>query len=128
VLAINSHRNRDSPVPDSAFIRVQFFVLVITSIVLPVFILYYLNSRKTIRRHTVLYYGVFLLLLGAVDVGLLRRLAVIAKQTPTLLDDFVFASEISVCLYILPVIAVGVGVNLISHVLILHLRRVESPD
>jgi hypothetical protein len=49
-----------------------------------------------------------------------------------LIDDYFFASEISVALYLLPVIFASTGTNLISHILIRHLteaeRRFERED
>jgi hypothetical protein len=111
---------------DSAFLKGEFFALIATSLLIPVVMFRYLVTRAQIRQAAVLWYAVLLLLLGGADVMLLRRLAIIAHRTPTLFDDAVFASEISVGLYLLPVVAVGIAVNLISHILIDHLKRVET--
>jgi hypothetical protein len=55
----------------------------------------------------------------------MQHLAGMAKNTPSLLDDRIFASEISVALYLLPVLFAGIGVNMISHVLTSHLVDAE---
>ena len=44
---------------------------------------------------------------------LLQSLAAVAKNTPSLADDAVFISELSIALYVLPVVFGGIGVNLI---------------
>lgn len=49
-----------------------------------------------------------------------------ATKTPSLIDDRVFTSELLVALYLLPIIFVGVGVNILSHILISHLSDVEK--
>jgi hypothetical protein len=113
---------------DSVFVKAEFFSLIATSIILPFMIFSRLNARKRIRRGSILLYGLFLISLGAIDVVLLKRLAIMSLKTPSLLDDYVFASEISAGLYLLPVISAGIGVNLLSHVLIGHLERVEDPE
>ena len=55
----------------------------------------------------------------------MQHLAGMAKNTPSLLDDRIFASEISVALYLLAVLFAGIGVNMISHVLTSHLVDTE---
>ena len=57
---------------------------------------------------------------------MLQRLNERVKISPALFDDRMFASEISVALYLLPVIFAGVGVNVISHVLVSHLIGAEK--
>ncbi|MNV98981.1 hypothetical protein D3C71_1942950 [compost metagenome] len=66
------------------------------------------------------------MLISGVDVYLLQSLAAVAKNTPSLADDAVFISELSIALYILPVVFGGIGVNLISHVLLRHLTEAEK--
>ena len=70
--------------------------------------------------------SIALILLSGADVFLLRRLKDMALATPSLLDDKVFASEFTVALYLLPLLFGGVGINLVSHVLVEHLRTVET--
>lgn len=67
-----------------------------------------------------------LILISGIDVFLLQRLAVRAKESASLLDDYVFSSELSVALYLLPALFAGVGVNAISHILISHLIESEK--
>lgn len=54
----------------------------------------------------------------------LRHLAEAARNTSSVFDDQVFASEYSLALYLLPLLPAGVGVNIFSDVLLNHLRRV----
>ena len=49
-----------------------------------------------------------------------------AKLTPSLADDAVFVSELSLALYLLPAMVGGIGVNVISQVLIRHLVEAEK--
>ena len=49
-----------------------------------------------------------------------------AKTTPSLADDAWFSSELTIALYLLPVVFGGIGVNLISHVLLHHLTAAEE--
>jgi hypothetical protein len=49
-----------------------------------------------------------------------------AKHTASLWDDRLFSSSVSVALYVLPVAFAGVGVNIISHVLLRQLTRAEG--
>jgi hypothetical protein len=64
--------------------------------------------------------------LAGFDVYLLQVLAQLAKQTPSTADDVVFDSEITVGLYLVPALLAGIGVNVISHVLIQHLSDAQQ--
>ena len=106
-------------------IKLEFWVLILCSVVAPVVIYVYLMRRASIARFAVALFGLFLVLLAGTDVVLLKSLMQIAKLTPSLADDLVFGSEFSLALYLLPVLSASVGCNLISHVLITHLRVAE---
>jgi hypothetical protein len=41
-------------------------------------------------------------------------------------ERFIFSSELSMALYLLPAVFAGIGVNLLSHVLIGHLNEAEQ--
>jgi len=71
-------------------------------------------------------WGVTLLAIAGVNVVLLRRLADLANVSPTLIGDTVFKSELSVTLYLLPILFAGIGVNMLSHILISHLTDAEK--
>ena len=110
---------------DSVIVKLEFFLWVLFSIVLPVGIYGYMLWKKIISRMSVLAFGVSLILISGVTVYLLQRLNELVKLSPALFDDRIFASETSVALYLLPVIFAGIGVNVISHVLISHLIGAE---
>lgn len=110
---------------DSVIVKLEFFLWILFSIVLPVGIYAYMLWEKIISRMTVLAFGVSLILISGITVYLLQRLNELVKISPALFDDRIFASEISVALYLLPVIFAGIGVNVISHVLISHLISAE---
>ena len=74
---------------DTAFLKGEFFALIATSLLIPAALFRYLVTREQISQAAVLLYAVLLLLLGGADVMLLRRLAEIARHTPTLVDDAV---------------------------------------
>lgn len=43
-----------------------------------------------------------------------------------MLDDAVFTSELATALYLLPALFAGIGVNMLSHILISHLAQAEK--
>ena len=111
---------------NSVFVEMQFWLLVVFSLLLPAAVYWGLLVKHAISRYTVLVFGVALVLIAGVDVYLLQSLAVKAKATISSVDDSVFLSELSVALYLFPLAFGGVGVNLISHVLVQHLEKAEA--
>lgn len=112
--------------PLHVFLEAEFLVLVLCSLVLPGAIYWFLFRRDSISRLSVLGFAVVLIVLAGIDVYLLQALAGISDRTPSVLDDRLFLSSISVALYILPAVFAGIGVNLLSHLLVDHLHRAES--
>lgn len=110
----------------SVFVELRFWVLIVFSVVLPAGIYAALLRTRAISRMAVLGFGVALVLIAGVDVYLLQSLTSVAKITPSLADDAVFRSELSIALYVLPVVFGGIGVNLISHILLQHLSEAET--
>ena len=110
---------------DTVFFNFQFISLVATSVFIPVGIYYFLLKKQAISRLTVLMFASILIALSGVDVFLLQSLAQAAKTTLSILDDKWFSSELSIALYLFPALFAGVGVNLVSHVLIDHLVIAE---
>lgn len=109
----------------SVFIELRFWFLLLFSIVVPSAIYYALLVRRAVSSGTVLALGLLLTVLAGVDVFLLQSLSHLAAKTPSVADDAVFLSEVTVALYVLPVLFGGVGVNLVSHVLVRHLTQAE---
>ena len=110
----------------SVFVELRFWLLVVFSVVVPVGIYGALLATRSISRFAVLWFGVALVLIAGVDVYLLQTLATLAHTTTSLTDDIVFTSELTVALYVLPLVFGGMGVNLISHVLLRHLSEAEG--
>ncbi len=110
----------------SVFVELRFWVLVVFSLVLPAGIYALLLRTRAISRMAVLGFGIALVLIAGIDVYLLQSMAALARHSPSLADDPVFASEVSIALYVLPVVFGGIGVNLISHVLLHHLTEAEK--
>lgn len=110
----------------TVFSEVEFWLLITFSFVLPVLIYWLLLSKRTIAQTTVLLLGVALVGIAGVDVYLLQTLKSMAKLSPSLVSDAIFVSEVSVALYLLPAMFGGVGINLVSHVLINHLHEAEK--
>ena len=114
---------------DNAFIHIEFWLLLLASLAVPLTIYFGLLWVRRISRYSILLFAFALLLLSAADVLLLEHLADIARATPSVFDDKVFASEFSLTLYLLPLLSAGIGINLISNVLVEHLQRVtRTPD
>ena len=110
----------------SVFTELTFWLLIGFSFVSPCLLYAVLHAKRAIARHTVLLLGGMLLVIAAVDIYLLQSLATLAKLTPSLADDAIFVSEISLALYLIPVMFGGIGINVISHVLIAHLSEAEK--
>ncbi len=113
---------------NSAFFEIEFSLLVVFAIILPASIYSYMMWKKAISRKSVLLFGFALIAIAGVSIYLLQRLNVIAKTSPSLLDDRIFSSEVSIALYLLPLLFAGVGVNLISDILIRHLDDAERQN
>lgn len=110
----------------SVFVELRFWLLVVFSLVLPAVIYAVLLRVRAISRRAVLCFGIALVLIAGFDVYLLQSLAALARQTLSQADDALFASEVSIALYVLPAVFGGIGVNLISHVLLRHLIEAEK--
>jgi len=110
----------------SVFVEFRFWLLVAFSLVLPVGIYAMLLATRSISRLAVLAFGVVLVLMAGVDVYLLQTLTSLAHGSPSLADDALFNTELTIALYVLPVVFGGIGVNLISHVLLRHLAEAEE--
>lgn len=107
------------------YLEIEFWVLVVFSACVPATILLFLILKRRISRLTVAVTGSALILSAGLDAIILQRLGTMAKATPQLADDLVFASEFSIALFILPLIMAGIGVNLLSHLLHEHLIIAE---
>ena len=110
---------------NALFFQAEFFLLILFSFLIPAAIYLIMMIKHTILRMTVLLFGVTLLLLAGVDVVLLHHLANETRQMTTLFTDKIFTSELSLALYLLPLISAGIGINIVSHVLITHLTEAE---
>ena len=86
----------------TVFVEVQFWLLVLFSVIVPVAIYFGLLRRRNISRNTVLVFGVVLLLISGVDIYLLQVLSKMAKTSLSHWDNSVFLSELSMALYLLP--------------------------
>ena len=113
---------------DIVFERVPFWVLIVSSLFIPVWMCWMMLSRKYTSRRRALTFGVSLLLLSALDLILLPVLYNEAKQSLSTSDDVVFASSYSVALYLLPLISAGLGINLVGHCLRSRLKFAEITE
>lgn len=108
------------------FTELRFWVLVLCSLVLPTAIFVTLFVRREFSKATVLAFGLLLIVLAGVDIFMLRALALEAQATPSLADDVVFSSELSIALYIFPAAFGTFGLNMVSHVLMHYLKKKEA--
>ena len=104
---------------------VEFFLVILLSFLIPGAIYIAMLIKRSISRKTVFLLGVALIVLAGVDAVLLQHLANSAAHTPPVWADKLFASELSVALYLLPLVSAGVGINIVSHLLITHLTEAE---
>ncbi len=110
----------------SVFAELYFWLLVVCSVVLPTAIYIALLFKRAVSRSTILILGLTLVAVSGVDVFLLQRLEAMSKLSPSLLDDAVFNSEVTIGFYLLPALFAGIGIDVISHVLIRHLDSAQK--
>lgn len=110
---------------NSVFVEASFWLMVAASVIVPFAIYGVLLAKQAISRSTVLVLGVTLVAIAGLDVYFLRHMASMAAATASLADDAVFVSEVSFALYLFPLMFGGIGVNLISHILVSHLVAAE---
>lgn len=110
----------------SAFFEAEFILLVLFAFIIPACIYGYMMWKKAISRRSVLVFGILLIAISGVSIVLLQRLGGIAKSSLSGADDQLFSSEVSLALYLLPALFAGIGVNIISHILISHLEKAEK--
>lgn len=106
--------------------EVGFWLMVVASFILPFVIYGVLLVRRTVSRLSVLAFGFVLIGIAGLDVHFLLMLQSTARLSVSTADDVLLRSEVSVALYILPAMFGGVGVNLISHLLVSHLVAAEK--
>jgi hypothetical protein len=106
--------------------EVKFLLLVVCSVVLPPAIYSILLLKKAISRSTVLFFGIALIVLAGTDVALINILLASAKHTLSILDARFFASQLKIALYLLPALFAGIGINVVSHILVSHLVSAEK--
>ncbi|HTD02704.1 hypothetical protein [Undibacterium sp.] len=82
----------------SVFVEAEFFMLLLSSFVVPFSINAYLLWKKTISRKLVLMLGIILIAFSGLNIFLLQLLKSMARVSPSLFDDKIFSSEISVAL------------------------------
>ncbi|NOT16710.1 MAG: hypothetical protein HOP20_01415 [Sulfuriferula sp.] len=110
---------------DSQF-HLAFVAVILCSILIPAVIYVVMVVKRSISRITVAFLGLTLIVVASVDAVLLHHIAHAAQQTSVLWDDKLFASELSIALYLLPLVSAGIGINILSHLLITHLTEAEQ--
>ena len=105
----------------TVFSDLRFWLMIAASIGLPVSLYTVLMVKRAISRPTTLLLGFALVAIAGLDIYFLKILSSAAKLTPSHADDAVFLSEVSLALYLIPAMFGGIGVNVISHVLVTHL-------
>src|SRR5262245_20917477 len=98
---------------NTVFTHLQFWLLVIFSGVPTVGIYWLAIARRAMSRAVIVLLGFSLVLIAGVDLVLLQTLKALAKLTPSLADDAVFNSEVSIALFLLPAMFCGIGINVI---------------
>lgn len=109
----------------SVFVEIEFWLLVVFSIIMPIAIIWICLTIRKLSRGHVLGVGLLLVTLAGVDLYLLQALRRHSRETPSTADDVIFDSEITIGLYVLPALLVGIGVNVISQVIIQHLSDAQ---
>jgi hypothetical protein len=110
----------------TVFAEIRFWLLIASSVVVPFAIYGLLLRARRISRASVAFFGFLLVSMSGLDFYLLQSLAASARKTESLDDDYLFVSEVSIALYVLPVMFAGIGVNVVSQVLLAHLAEAEK--
>jgi hypothetical protein len=110
----------------SVFVEIEFWLLVVFSVVMPAAIIWMCLTIRKVSRNHVLAVGLVLVAIAGIDIYLLQALKRRARETPSTADDVIFDSEITVGLYVLPALLAGLGVNIASHVVIQHLSDAQQ--
>lgn len=104
---------------------IEFLLVILFSFLIPGGIYAVMLVKHSISRMTVLLLGLALIAVAGIDAVLLHHLANEAAHTRAIWDDKLFTSELSMALYLLPLVTAGVGINIVSHLLIRHLTEAE---
>ena len=86
----------------SVFAEFYFWLLVVCSLVLPAAIYVTLLFQRVVSRATILMVGLTLVAISGVDLFLPQRRQTMSKLTPSLLDDAVFNSEVTIGFFCCP--------------------------
>ena len=103
----------------------RFWLLIIFSIILPFAIYGILLLKRAISRVIVLLFGFLLVVIAGIDIYLLHSLSASISSSATA-DKAFLISEISLALYLLPALFAGIGINVVSHILVSHLVEAEE--
>lgn len=110
----------------STFLEIGFWMVILASILAPASVFGIMLWKRVLSGTTVLLLAIVLILLAGIDVVLLQKLAQWAQLTPSDMDNRIFASEISIALYLMPALLGGVGINLVSNVLIQRISAAQK--
>jgi hypothetical protein len=110
----------------TVFTEIKFWLLILLSVALPFAIYGVLLAKRAFSRNAVLVFGLALVFVAGLDVYLLKSLSAMARLTPSLVDDDLFLSEVSLALYLLPAMFGGIGINVMSDVLLRQFVEIEG--
>lgn len=108
--------------------QLEFWGVLACSVILPACVFTWMTWKRSLSRVVITLIGFVLVGIAGADAIFLRLLSSKAKATSHILDDKLFASEISIALYIIPLVLAGIGVNLASHVLCNHITIIELDE
>ena len=110
----------------TVFVELKFWLLIVVSVVVPMF-MYLLQRRKNeVSPAFVFVFGLVLIAISGLDVYLLQALATESRFTHSLMDNAIFNSEMSLSLYVFPFLFGGIGINMVSDMLVGHLMSAEK--
>lgn len=106
--------------------EMELILLVMFSVIMPVAIYGFLYKKLAVSRWAVVGFAILLVIVSGIDVILLQSLSETAKATESLIDDKIFSGQLSLALYLFPAVFAGLGMSLLSHVLVNHLNEAEQ--
>lgn len=104
----------------------DFWVMGITSLILPIGIYFYLFQKKMMSETVIVLFGFALIGIAGLDLFLLQLVSSEIRLLPVRVNSVVFLSELSVARYFFPAVFGGLGLNIISHMLTAHLIKAKK--
>jgi hypothetical protein len=115
-----------APMQEAIEFESRLLLILALSIFIPIVLYGLMMWKKSISRKTVVLLALVLLSTAGLDIFLLRKLSLMAERSPVVSNSYFLSNEVSIALYLLPALFAGIGINMLSHILVSHLAEAET--